>query len=326
MPNKNNKNIFQFLAKLLHPDLKINSQYFKKNQSFWDELVLHGSAYLLLPAIFGAIRRKEIQNIFPDDLLIYLEEISNLNFIQNKKIKKQIIFISDIFNKYEIEHVFLKGAALLFLMPYDVTKERMIGDIDILVSKKHILKAQRILHKYGFINNLDENVIFTKNIIFFRHMPRLVNKKYISAVELHYAPIDNNLINQVNAKSLLKNKVKISERVWIPNMEHLWEHSILNWQYNDDGMALNFLSLRTVLDVLYLEPKDISNKIKYSHKSIKHFYSLLSHYFDVYPNYYPFRRFLYKVQLNFSLFNRLIILIVKIKRIISIAFSRIKLF
>ena len=53
---------------------------------------------------------------------------------------------------------------------------------------------------------------------------------------------------------------------------------------------------------------------------------MLSHYFDVYPNYYPLRRFLYKVQLNFSLFNRLIILIVKIKRIISIAFSRIKLF
>ena len=52
-------------------------------------------------------------------------------------------------------------------------------------------------------------------------MPRLVNKKYISAVELHYAPIDNNLINQVNAKKFIENKVKISERVWIPNMEHL---------------------------------------------------------------------------------------------------------
>ena len=32
-----------------------------------------------------------------------------------------------------INHVFLKGSALLILKPYNVISERMIGDIDILI-------------------------------------------------------------------------------------------------------------------------------------------------------------------------------------------------
>ena len=105
---------------------------------------------MILPAFLSSIKSKKLINYVPKDLIVYLTELSDLNQKRNIEINNQIKFLTDTLKKHKIEHAFVKGAALLISKPYDVVKNRMIGDIDILVSKKDILKAQKFLLKLNF--------------------------------------------------------------------------------------------------------------------------------------------------------------------------------
>ena len=54
---------------------------------------------------------------------------------------------------------------------------------------------------------------------------------------------------------LMKEKQKINQ-YFVPSNHHMWLHTILNYQLDDNGMRLNILNLKTVIDV-YIEPSDI---------------------------------------------------------------------
>ena len=116
-------------------------------------MVRIGSEHLVLPAIFGALKRKKLETHIPRDLWSYLEKISGLNHKRNTDILKQINSLSKIFNEHQIKHVFLKGAAMLVTKHYDAMFERMVGDIDILIAESDLLKAQKLLFNFGYIEH-----------------------------------------------------------------------------------------------------------------------------------------------------------------------------
>ena len=134
----------------MHPNFDVNPSYFSVNQDFWDKLVKLGSSQLVLPSIHGALLKKKLLYKIPEELLLYLEEITKLNEERNNEILKQINFISELFIKNQIRHVFLKGAALLISEPFNTIGERMVGDIDILVDKDHLIRAKNILIQNHF--------------------------------------------------------------------------------------------------------------------------------------------------------------------------------
>ena len=140
----NKLDTYKFIAKLLHKNEHVNFSNFTINQLFWDNLVKIGSRHLILPSIFGSIKRKGLEQSFPKDLLSYLEEISKINYERNKLILIQIEYLSSLLKKHKIHHVFLKGATLLISKPYETVKERMIGDIDILVDEKDLRFTQKL--------------------------------------------------------------------------------------------------------------------------------------------------------------------------------------
>ena len=49
-----------------------------------------------------------------------------------------------------IDHVFLKGAALVSSIYKDSLGIRMVGDIDILINNDQILKAKSLMEDYGY--------------------------------------------------------------------------------------------------------------------------------------------------------------------------------
>ena len=287
-------------------------------------MVQLGSSQLVLPAIYGALKRKKLIGHTPKDLVSYLQEITHLNQKRNTAILKQIAFLSEVFNRHQIEHVFLKGAALLITKPYDTMNERMVGDIDILVLEKDLFRAQQLLINEGFDAVCNE-FSFTKGVLFEnhqKHLKRIAHPNYIAAVELHRHLLgDNN--NLITPKDVLENKLQSPEGYSTPSKHHLWLHAILNWQYNDSGMTQNILAFRSVVDVLFLEPYNVIEKLKTAPKAVKHLYSLLSLYFDDYSVYCPLSKLIYKWQLSHKIFHKLFRLYAKLNALISIGLDRL---
>tara|TARA_Y100001954_G_C15775111_1_gene586548 strand:- start:93 stop:1151 length:1059 start_codon:yes stop_codon:yes gene_type:complete len=307
----NKKYIFRFIAQLLHPKCDIDNSYFPISHKFWEELVKIGSRHLVLPSIYGAITRNKLNSHVPKDLISYLEKITNVNENRNIEILKQIVFLSNIFEKNQIEYVFLKGAAMLILKPYDTINERMIGDIDILVSEKDLIKSQNILIDNGFkILNNDFN--FVKDIIPQKHLKRVVHSNYIAAVEIHRRLLANPNANQIETKDVLRNKLKTSSNLWIPSRNHLWMHTIFNWQYNDNGLEYNNLSLRSFVDAVYLEDENINDSFD-KYPAIRRFYSLCSVFVDNYQNRDFLNVMIYKYTLIYQWFEYVNFLLSKLK-------------
>ena len=319
--------IARFIAKLLHPTANVDLSLSPPNQVFWNCLVKFGSSQLVLPAIYGALKRKKLLKYVPKDLINYLHQITTLNYNRNTDILKQISFLSEVFNGHQIDYVFLKGAAMLITKPYETKSERMLGDIDILVSKKDLHIAKKLLINIGFEEVSDE-FSFTEDIFsegYNRHLDRIIHPNFIAAVELHRSLLKkhNNLLSP---EYVLRNKVKTKSGQWVPSKQHLWEHAILNNQYNDYGISRNYLHFRSVVDILYLDFQVDNIKHKLIPKAIKHFYSLMSFYYDEYKNYYPLKKTFYKWQLQSVVFDRLQYFFSKSISFVSLGLTRLGLF
>ena len=315
-----------FMAQLLHPTAELDASYFPAPQIFWDRLVQLGSSQLVLPAIYGALKRKKLLQHAPKDLLSYLQDITDLNQKRNTAILKQIDFLSKVFNRNQIDHVFLKGAALLITNPYNAITERMVGDIDILVSEKDLSRSQQLLLDEGF-EAVSNEFNFTKGVFhenINKHLKRISHHNYIAAVEIHRRLLNENHL--LSPEDVLKNKLQSKKKYYVPLKQHLWQHAILNWQQNDNGMIRNDLAFRTVLDVLYLESKDVLVKVKTASRSIKSFYSLLSLYYGNYKTYYFQKKLIYKLKLKSRSFYKFHNFFVKFSGFISFSISRAFLF
>jgi hypothetical protein len=256
-----------------------------------------------------------------------LQDITDLNRKRNTAILKQIDFLSELFNRHQIDHVFLKGAAMLITKPYDAVNERMVGDIDILVSEKDLSRSQQLLLDEGF-EAVSNEFSFTKGVFsenYHKHLKRIAHPNYIAAVEIHRRLLikENHLILP---KNVIENKVQQKHGQWIPSKQHLWQHAILNWQYNDSGLIRNTLAFRTVLDVLYLESKDLMKNLKTAPKSIRYFYSNLSLFYGNYKNYSPQKKIIYKCKLQSKTFQKSHSFFINFTGFVSLGFSRVVLF
>jgi len=77
------------------------------------------------------------------------------NRSRNELIKRQAVEISRVFNDNDIEVLLLKGSALLFTLYKNDPGARMMSDLDILVHKKNIQKAENILKDMGWTEDYE---------------------------------------------------------------------------------------------------------------------------------------------------------------------------
>ena len=251
--------ILRFLRLLL--DLNSNKEEIKTkiidSQYFWDGIVELGSRHLVLPAVYGNLKRKNILKLIPVDLEKFLKDIYKKNRERNKKILLQIEFLNDLFLKKNVDHIFLKGSALLLSNKFDVLNERMIGDIDILIRKESILKARDLIVKNGYkFFNTEMNL--TEGLIENKHLIRMIHENHIAAVELHKEVLNGNKFRLLPSENLFSETVEIGRKK-ILNSKRLVEHIILNWRFNDYGVLKKTLSLRVVNDYINVSNSDDTN-------------------------------------------------------------------
>ena len=270
--------ILRFLRLLLDPNSNKEEIKIKiiDSQYFWDGIVEHGSRHLVLPAVYGNLKRKNILKLIPVDLEKFLKDIYEKNRERNKKILLQIESLNDLFLEKNIDHIFLKGSALLLSNKFDVLNERMIGDIDILIRKESILKARDLIVKNGY-NYINNKINFTKGLIEEKHLKRMTHENQIAAIELHKEVLNGNKFRLLPSEKLFSETVEIGRKK-ILNSKRLTEHIILNWRFNDHGVLKKTLSLRVVYDFINVSNSVDTNLLSVNKLSLIKFNNYLKIY------------------------------------------------
>jgi hypothetical protein len=271
------------------------------NPSFnWDHIVIEGSKYLVLPAIYCRLKSRELLHTLPEELNNYLEEIASVNRNRNTSILAQVHAISKILNAHNINHVFLKGTALLVYGKYKDIAERMIGDIDILVDKTKIHEAFNILKTNGY-NKTFGFAYETKD---FRHLDRLISENELAAIEIHSDLLIKKYRSLIDISSVLASKIVIN-KIAVPNSYYLSLHQIWSWQLNDRGHYYNFPSLKVIYDVIIVKSYTDDNLILclLNLKQGKSFLELAKYYFPEFlcinsSLYMKYIRFTHKITMS----------------------------
>ncbi len=211
----------------------------------WDAIVIVASEHLVLPAVYCRLQQRSLLSYLPEDLVLYLEELTQLNRERNRTLLKEAEQISEVFKSHNINHVFIKGIALLAGNYYKDHGERMIGDIDILVASDDLDKAFDLLVIEGYSKFLP----FSYQVQNYRHLPRQISEKHLGAIELHNQLLKHEYCHLINPDNFLSKKQNVNG-ISIPGPEQLIWNTILAQQINDRSYYYNTLRLKGLYDVL----------------------------------------------------------------------------
>ena len=214
----------------------------------WDAMVIIASKHLMLPAVYCRLKDKNLLHLVPEDLKMYLDEITQINRNRNKVLLKEAREISTLFEQHTIEHVFIKGAALIAREAFGDLAERMIGDLDILVAPEDIQKAFDLLTAQGYTNTVEFNYE-QKN---YRHLARQVSDQKMGAVELHSEILINKYNHLLPGTKVLKSRKK-HNHVYVPCVEASIKTAIYGLHINDKAHYLGYISFKTIYDCLCLQ-------------------------------------------------------------------------
>jgi len=239
----------------------------------FENLIKLASSHLMLPALYFNINKKNCSYLFPDDFIEYIKNIFAINKARNTVLLAEAKELSELLYKNNVNHIFLKGTALLLTNVFEDIGERMIGDIDFIIQHKNEEKVIKLLNQYNYFGSSPERYQTLFKIFKPKHIPRFINENKIMALELHtelLTPGWRNVFNSKKLISTLKDKVKI---IKTPNKPFLFDHCIYALQLEDQRIFNSLHSHRSIYDIYKLDCKK-SLTIKNITKDIyiKHFF------------------------------------------------------
>ena len=258
--NVNYKETLYLIARCLTISLeeKNRSEIEKQLKSMtidWDAVVKVSTSHHVFSAIYCNFKRANFLKYLPADLVDYMKHITDLNRERNKQIISQVQEINSLLLNKNITPIFLKGTGNLLEGLYDDIGERMVGDIDFLLSKKDSLRAFEILKNNNYytleplLNNPPDH----------RHFPRLVKQENIAAVEIHKELTIEKYTDEFNFSFIYEN-TQIVNNFKVLSFENQLSLSIISSQINDYGFDLKVFSLRNAYDVFLLSKKTHTKK------------------------------------------------------------------
>ncbi len=219
----------------------------KSNNIDWDAVVKVSTSHYVFPALYCNLKRANFLHYLPKDLVAYMKHITDLNRERNQQIIEQAKEINALLLTNNITPIFLKGTGNLLEGLYDDIAERMVGDIDLILSLENVKKADKILrdHKYSSSSIMPSD---------HRHLPRLTNRDKIAAVEIHKELLIEKYADEFNYTSIQKDAQKINT-IQVMSFDNQLALSIIAKQINDMGFHYKNISLRNAYDVFLLSKK-----------------------------------------------------------------------
>ncbi|MFK7783325.1 nucleotidyltransferase family protein [Psychroserpens sp.] len=292
----------------------------------WEQFVYVASDYLVLTTCYCRLKQKELLKHLPEDLELYLGEITNINKNRNRTLLKEIRAISDIFTNNKINHVFLKGSALLVKNHYQDLGERMLGDIDVLVDEVQLKDAYQLLLDYEYTGTAQG---IGARYFNHKHLPRLQSKSNLAAVEVHKKVLLNSYKGILDTEIVLQDKECI-EGIYVPSNKHLIYHSILNFQANDSGFVYSRISFKSIYDLITLKKTyDFNFDNTFKPAYFKNYFSIAKIFFNDLHNFKskPLLNYLFILKLKYPTLRKIVdYFLEKIQFLKLVLTSRIWLF
>lgn len=217
----------------------------------WDTVVSVSTEHLVFPALYCNLKRTKLLQFLSKDLADYMAHIASLNKTRNEDIIRQAKEIDLLLKQHSIYPVFLKGTAFLLQDFYEDISERMIGDIDFIVSANEYEKTVEILKQHGY-NNKPDKLVSAK---LGKHYPRMTHGNQIAAIEVHFRIIKDPYDNFFNYKTILPGLTKTTQDIAVLGLSDQVLHTIFNNQTNDLGYWYKNISLRNCYDLFLLSKK-----------------------------------------------------------------------
>ena len=247
----------------------------------FENLMKLASRHLMLPALFFNINKKNLSYLFPVDFIECIKNIYSINKARNEILLKEAKELSELLYKNNINHIFLKGTALLLSNVFEDIGERMIGDIDFIIQHKDEEKIKKVLEKNNYCNRY--------NVSLFRvfkptHLPRQVHKNKTIALEPHLELLEPKNRWFFNSKKLINDFKDVTKTIKTPAKSFLFDHCIYAIHIRDQGIIKSYHSHRSIYDIYKLDCKHslTINKIK-KNIFIKHFFITIDKFkiFDI---------------------------------------------
>ena len=252
------------------------------NHFNWYYVIEVSSNQYVLPSFYVSLKKAGLQHLMPSNLEKHLAHLTGLNKERNINIINEAFDICKALNHKGILPIFLKGTALL-LEGFYKPSERMVGDIDLLVSPEEMFEASEVLMQQGYepLIKFDKNI--HRNI---KHFPRLIHQQKVAAVEIHREVLHEKHQKKFGYSHFYITKRKFSEgcEYFLPSFENLVYHNMLHTQLNDKAYLKRIIVLRQMNDIYKLTEKANVAKVLQSEKNFKKYaqswLAVCFHFFD----------------------------------------------
>ena len=226
----------------------------------WDSVVKVSTNNYVFSALYCNLKRAGFLKYLPSDLIEYMKYLTKLNKKRNIKIIKQAKELNDRLLANNITPIFIKGTANLLSGLYSDIAERMLGDIDFIVSEEDYLKSVKVLRDFGYSEVTKYEYYFPYK----KHYRKLQKENNIAAIEIHKELIDKNkYINEFNFSIVEKDK-QILNGATVLSYANGLNLSIITNQINDNGFCYKIIPLRNAYDVFLFSKKTNAKEAVYS--------------------------------------------------------------
>ena len=236
----------------------------KENSVDWDAVVKVSTGHFVFPALFCNLKRAHFLHYLSEELVNYMVHITDLNRERNQKIIAQAKEINELLLVNNITPIFLKGTGNLLEGLYEDIAERMVGDMDFIVSKEEYEKTIELLLNFGYETVHKKEYFYPE----FKHYPRIHKKdtKSIVAVEIHKELLTHKYAKEFNYEIVKNDTQNINNSTVLSDANQL-NLTVIAKQINDSGNEYKTISLRNAYDVFLLSQKTTAkNAIAIFHK------------------------------------------------------------
>lgn len=245
----------------------------------WDRVVQISTSHYVFPALYINLERANFLSHIPSELVSYMKHITDLNRERNAQIISQARHVNHLLTKQGIQPVFLKGTGSLLQGLYEDIGERMVGDIDFLVSKEQFDEAVSVFETGGY-SYVSQSKYQSPSK---KHYPRIHKEGMIAALEVHHEMTIGKYKREFNYNAVVDTLIKKDNYSFLslPNQLVL---TLIAKQINDNGQYYKTMSLRNGYDTFLLAQRTHSLEAIRPYKNLFHplnnFLSLTQYVFN----------------------------------------------